>query len=156
MSQDYEQELVKVYHKCGRYQKVSPDVAQAYEDNPESFECILCTRKDGKVHLVGQYVQCGVCYQVCDPKRQDSEASRCFCPPDNPKIIGIQNVEARDMYRDVENDKGNRMLYDKVRKAREEPIKLARENNQLLKELLSYMKPKKDAPAKKFNCEAIR
>ena len=152
--QEYEQELVKVYHKCGRYKKVSPDVAQAYEENPKSFECILCHRKDGKIRSVRQYIECGKCHQLCDPLTP-GEASKCFCPPDSSKIIGKQNLEAKTMYKEVETAKGERMLFDRVNKAREEPLKLAKENNELLKELISLMKPKKNAPAKKFDCQAI-
>jgi len=140
--QEYEQELVKVYHKCGRYKKVSPDVAQAFEDNPETFECILCTRKDGKIRSTRTYVQCGVCLQLCDPLRP-GEASKCFCPPDKSKIIGIVNTEAKRMYEDVETGKTHRLLVNKVNKARVEPLKVAKENNELLKELISLMKPKK-------------
>ena len=152
--QEYEQELQKVYHKCGRYKKVSPDVAQAYEENPETFECILCTRKNGKIRSVRQYIECGKCHQVCDPLAQD-EGSKCYCLPDSTKIFGKQKLESKRMYEDVEKNKTYRQLVSKVNEARAEPVRLAKENNELLKELVSLMKPKKDAPAKKFDCQAI-
>jgi len=76
---------------------------------------------------------------------------------DSKKIIGNQNLEAKEMYRDVETGKGNRMLYQKVNKARAEPLRLARENNELLKQLVSLMSPKKEpVKATKENHGAVR
>lgn len=155
MSQEFEQELVKVYHKCGRYKKVSPDVALKWKEDPDSFECILCTKKDGKLRSVREYVECGKCHQVCDPLAQD-EGSKCYCPPDKPKMILPANAEARRINEDVETGKTNRLLQSKVNKAREEPLRLAKENNELLKQLVSLMTPKKDAPAKKYKGQAIQ
>jgi len=156
VSQDYEQELVKVYHKCGRYKKVSPDVAQRWNEHPEEFKCILCQPADGMLRSVREYLECGKCHQLVDTLAKD-ERSKCYCPPDKPKVTGPVNIESKRMNEAVETGKTNRFLVSKVNKAREEPLRLAKENNELLKELISLMKPKKqEIKATKVNHGAVQ
>ncbi len=105
------QELVIVTcrGKCGgRYIKVSPDVAQRWEEHPESFRCVLCHANDGRSKF-NKYEKCSHCHQVCDP-RMDDERSKCYCTQSYEKQLKFSIVHdpynqwcKRDLH-DMRND----------------------------------------------------
>jgi len=74
---EFEQEVVKISHTCGRFLYVSPALAKKYEDDPESFHCILCTKTDKVLHMQS-YTKCHRCNQMVD-MRDGGPRGKCMC-----------------------------------------------------------------------------
>jgi len=67
--------------KCHHYELLVPAKAQKVFDDWENYKCDLCYIPKGMHKVVRQYIQCGVCQQVMDPKH-----NYCYCP-DKPKKL---------------------------------------------------------------------
>lgn len=106
--------------KCHHYELYEPSKAQEIYNDWENFKCPLCWKPEGMLKM-NKFCKCGSCNQVFD----DRKAKECYCPPLKPlsiKTVGSEkNHELQKIQNDIENSKTQRILAEKVRKARLEP-----------------------------------
>ncbi len=85
--------IVTCRGKCGgRYIKVSPDIRDRWEKNPESFKCVLCDPTDGVIRSFKHYLKCGGCNQITDPYVTDVR-NKCYCKDVQPKLTIVNDPQ---------------------------------------------------------------
>ena len=119
-------ELQKVEcSKCHHYELYEPSKAQEIYNDWQNFKCPLCWHEEG-ILKINKFTKCGSCNQVFDDRKQ----RECYCLPLKPLSIKTvkkgfagseTNPELQRIQNDIENSKTQRILADKVRKARLEP-----------------------------------
>jgi len=136
-----EVEVVKISCRCGHY--------VLYEAGFEpSLEGRTCPRCDHKKNHVGVR-QWNVCAGCGLTKLDDG---KCYCLPKEQKFTIItdpnkawtKNTPSTKIQDEIYMGKTSSMITKKVRKAKEEPLRVAKENNELLKQLVTIMSPKKE------------
>jgi len=167
---EFEQEVVKITHKCGRYIKVSPAKAKEWEDNPDSFHCELCYREGNRILTLGYYTVCPRCQQVFD-SRDGGPRGKCYCTEDDIKkpyfkvIVDPKNqwkknhvsIETQRVEQEIEEGKAEWKFKKGIHKAKKEAYEreLRMDSNlQRIADSLSKKEP--EAKPKDVNHGAIQ
>ena len=106
-------------NNCHHYILESPERAREILDDWQNFKCPLCWHEKG-ILKINKFVKCGACNQVMD----DRKARDCYCVVRTPSIKTVgseKNPQLQKIQNDIEDSKTQRILADKVRKARLEP-----------------------------------
>jgi len=155
--------VVKVFcKKCSDYTLHTQEVAKRIEADYENFQCKNCYVKDGRIKSVTVQDVCGVCqkpYSRTGPRM-------CYCIKKEEPGIKITTKNWKEVGKDpklqrinddIEESKTNRLLADKVRKARNKPYETQQKTNELLEEVVKLLKPKaeKVTPPKEYRGSAI-
>jgi len=140
--------VVKVFCKrCPDYTLHTPEEAKRLEDNWESFQCanVDCVTnvKPGHAKLVTTTEICGACGK---PYSRLGERF-CYCPTKPIKAVkrvydpfhkinsNTSDPVIQQVKNDIENSKTSRLLANKVRRARNEPLEIQKKTLALLEEL---------------------
>ena len=129
-------------NKCHHYEMYEPSLAQEIYNDWQNFKCPLCWKPEGVLKL-NKFVKCGSCNQVMD----DRKARDCYCVVRTPSIKTVgseKNPQLQKIQNDIEDSKTQRILADKVRKARLEP-ELRQERIEKLLEKISTLLEIKEA-----------
>jgi len=155
--------VVKVFCKrCSDYELHTPEIAKRIEADFENFQCKNCYVKNGRIKSVTVQDVCGVCQKPYSRTGQRS----CYCAVKPEGGIKITTKNWKEVGKDprldrikdqISEGKTQRMLVDKVNKAKLKPYETQQKTNELLEEVVKLLKPKaeKVTPPKEYRGSAI-